>query len=217
MLLKGNHRPRGRTGRGSAGCQRQSDQPGWMPAGLKRDARGEPVQLGASSPQRRFSRARAGGNLGCRGGLVLHHAGHVWPCRFRLGVIAAAIYLEEFAPKNRWTDLVEVNINNLAAVPSIVYGLLGLAVFLNFFGLPRSAPLVGGMVLALMTLPTIIISSRAALKAVPPSIREAARWAWAHQPRAGGDTPRAAAGHAGYSHRHHHRPGAGTWEKPHHC
>lgn len=92
---------------------------------------------------------------------------------FPLGVMAA-VYLEEFAPKNRWTDLVEVNINNLAAVPSIVFGLLGLAVFLNFFNLPRSAPLVGGMVLALMTLPTIIIASRAALKAVPPSIREAA-------------------------------------------
>ncbi len=92
---------------------------------------------------------------------------------FPIGV-AAAIYLEEFAPKNRLTHLIEVNINNLAAVPSIVFGLLGLAVFLNLFGLPRSAPLVGGMVLALMTLPTIIIASRAALKAVPPSIREAA-------------------------------------------
>ncbi|NMG39053.1 phosphate ABC transporter permease PstA [Chelativorans sp. ZYF759] len=88
--------------------------------------------------------------------------------------IAAAIYLEEFAPKNRWTDIVEVNINNLAAVPSIVFGLLGLAVFIQLFGLPRSAPLVGGMVLSLMTLPTIIIVTRAALKAVPPSIREAA-------------------------------------------
>jgi len=88
--------------------------------------------------------------------------------------IAAAVYLEEFAPKNRWTDLIEVNINNLAAVPSIVFGLLGLAVFINFFGLPRSAPLVGGLVLTLMTLPTIIIASRAALKSVPPSIREAA-------------------------------------------
>jgi phosphate transport system permease protein len=88
--------------------------------------------------------------------------------------IAAAVYLEEFAPKNRWTDIVEVNINNLAAVPSIVFGLLGLAVFLQFFGLPRSAPLVGGMVLSLMTLPTIIITTRAALKSVPPSIREAA-------------------------------------------
>ena len=88
--------------------------------------------------------------------------------------IAAAIYLEEFAPRNRLTDLIEVNINNLAAVPSVVFGLLGLAVFLGFFGLPRSAPLVGGMVLSLMTLPTIIIATRAALKAVPPSIREAA-------------------------------------------
>jgi len=88
--------------------------------------------------------------------------------------IAAAIYLEEFARKNRISDLIEVNINNLAAVPSVVFGLLGLAVFLGFFGLPRSAPLVGGMVLSLMTLPTIIIATRAALKAVPPSIREAA-------------------------------------------
>jgi phosphate transport system permease protein len=88
--------------------------------------------------------------------------------------IAAAIYLEEFAQKNRWTDLIEVNINNLAAVPSIVFGLLGLSVFLNFFGLPRSVPLVGGLVLTLMTLPTIIIASRASLQSVPPSIREAA-------------------------------------------
>lgn len=88
--------------------------------------------------------------------------------------IAAAVYLEEFAPKNRWTDLIEVNINNLAAVPSIVFGLLGLAVFLNFFGLPRSAPVVGGLVLTLMTLPTIIIAGRASLQSVPPSIREAA-------------------------------------------
>ncbi|EDP62176.1 phosphate ABC transporter, permease protein PstA [alpha proteobacterium BAL199] len=92
---------------------------------------------------------------------------------FPVGVMAA-VYLEEFAPRNRLTDVIEVNINNLAAVPSIVFGLLGLAVFLNFFGLPRSAPLVGGLVLALMTLPTIIIASRSALKAVPPSIREAA-------------------------------------------
>lgn len=88
--------------------------------------------------------------------------------------VATAVYLEEFAPKNRWTDLIEININNLAAVPSIVFGLLGLAVFLNFFGLPRSAPLVGGLVLSLMTLPTIIIAGSSALKAVPPSIREAA-------------------------------------------
>ena len=92
---------------------------------------------------------------------------------FPIGV-AAAVYLEEFAPKNRWTDLIEVNINNLAAVPSIVFGLLGLAVFLNFFGFPRSAPLVGGMVLTLMTLPIIIIASRAALQSVPPSVREGA-------------------------------------------
>jgi phosphate transport system permease protein len=92
---------------------------------------------------------------------------------FPLGV-AAAIYLEEFAPKNRWIDLVEVNINNLAAVPSIVFGLLGLAVFINFMSLPRSAPLVGGLVLALMTMPTVIIASRSAITAVPPSIREAA-------------------------------------------
>ena len=88
--------------------------------------------------------------------------------------VAASIYLEEFAPKNRLTDLIEVNINNLAAVPSIVFGLLGLAVFINFAGLPRSTPIVGGLVLSLMTLPTIIIATRAALKAVPPSIRQAA-------------------------------------------
>lgn len=88
--------------------------------------------------------------------------------------VAASIYLEEFAPKNRWTDMIEVNINNLAAVPSIVFGLLGLAVFINFAGLPRSASLVGGLVLTLMTLPTIIIATRSALKAVPPSIRDAA-------------------------------------------
>ncbi|WP_112994409.1 phosphate ABC transporter permease PstA [Hyphomicrobiales bacterium] len=88
--------------------------------------------------------------------------------------VAASIYLEEFAPKNRLTDLIEVNINNLAAVPSIVYGLLGLAVFINFAGMPRSAAVVGGFVLTLMTLPTIIIATRAALKAVPPSIRSAA-------------------------------------------
>jgi phosphate transport system permease protein len=92
---------------------------------------------------------------------------------FPIGV-TAAIYLEEYAPKNRLTDIIEVNINNLAAVPSIVFGLLGLAVFLNFFGMPRSAPIVGGLVLTLMTLPTIIISSRVALKSVPPSIRDAA-------------------------------------------
>ena len=92
---------------------------------------------------------------------------------FPIGV-GAAIYLEEFAKKNYWSDLIEVNINNLAAVPSIVFSLLGLTVLLNWFSMPRSAPIAGGAVLALMTLPTIIISSRSALKAVPPSIREAA-------------------------------------------
>lgn len=92
---------------------------------------------------------------------------------FPIGV-AAAVYLEEYAPKNRWTDIIEVNINNLAAVPSIIFGLLGVAIFIGMFGMQRSLPIVGGMVLTLMTLPTIIISSRAAIKAVPPSIREAA-------------------------------------------
>ena len=88
--------------------------------------------------------------------------------------VAASIYLEEFAPKNWITDMIEVNISNLAAVPSIVFGILGLAIFINFAGLPQSAPIVGGLVLTLMTLPTIIIATRASLKAVPPSIREAA-------------------------------------------
>ena len=88
--------------------------------------------------------------------------------------VAASIYLEELAPKNRWTDLIEINIANLAAVPSIVYGILALALFINILGLPQSAPLVGGLVLTLMTLPTIIIATRASLKAVPPSIRDAA-------------------------------------------
>ncbi|MGB0496882.1 MAG: phosphate ABC transporter permease PstA [Rubricella sp.] len=92
---------------------------------------------------------------------------------FPIGVLAA-IYLEEFAPRNRFTDFIEVNINNLAAVPSIVFGLLGLFVFITFFGLPRSAPIAGGVTLALMTLPTIIIASRASIRAVPPSIRDAA-------------------------------------------
>ena len=92
---------------------------------------------------------------------------------FPIGIMSA-IYLEEFAAKNRMSDLIEININNLAAVPSIVFGLLGLSIFLNTMGLPRSSPLVGGMVLSLMTLPTIIIAARASLRAVPPSIREAA-------------------------------------------
>ena len=88
--------------------------------------------------------------------------------------VAASIYLEEFAPRNRITDVIEVNISNLAAVPSIVFGILGLSIFINFVGLPQSAPIVGGLVLTLMTLPTIIIATRSALKAVPPSIRDAA-------------------------------------------
>ena len=92
---------------------------------------------------------------------------------FPMGVLAA-VYLEEFAPRNRWVDVVEVSINNLAAVPSIIFGLLGLAVFINTFQLPRSAPLVGGMTLALMTMPVIVIAGRNAIKAVPPSIRDAA-------------------------------------------
>jgi len=105
--------------------------------------------------------------------------GSFWTLLVTLGLAfpigaAAALYLEEFAPKNRWTDWVEVNINNLAAVPSIVFGLLGLALFLNVLGLPRSTPLVGGLVLALMTLPTVIIAARSAIRAVPPSVREAA-------------------------------------------
>ncbi len=92
---------------------------------------------------------------------------------FPMGVLAA-VYLEEFAPRSRWIDVVEVSINNLAAVPSIIFGLLGLAVFINTLGLPRSAPLVGGMTLALMTMPVIVIAGRNAIKAVPPSIRDAA-------------------------------------------
>jgi phosphate transport system permease protein len=92
---------------------------------------------------------------------------------FPVGVLAA-LYLEEFAPRNRWTDLIEVSINNLAAVPSIIFGLLGLAVFLNFMHFPRSAPIVGGLTLALMTMPVIVIAGRNAIKSVPPSIRDAA-------------------------------------------
>jgi phosphate transport system permease protein len=92
---------------------------------------------------------------------------------FPLG-LATAIYLEEIAPKNRVTEIIEININNLAAVPSVVFGIMGLAIFISLFGMPRSIPVVGGIVLALMTLPTVIISSRAAIRSIPPSIREAA-------------------------------------------
>ncbi|WP_298452224.1 phosphate ABC transporter permease PstA [uncultured Marinobacter sp.] len=119
--------------------------------------------------------SREPSNAGILGALVgsLLTMGITLVIAFPVGV-AAAIYLEEFAPSNRLTDFIEVNINNLAAVPSIIFGLLGLAVFIGLFGMPRSVPVVGGLVLALMTLPTIIISSRAAIKSVPPSIREAA-------------------------------------------
>lgn len=124
-----------------------------------------------------FSRgdSREPGNAGILGAIV----GSLLTMLVTLAIsfpmgIAAAIYLEEFAPQNKITDFIEVNINNLAAVPSIIFGLLGLAVFIGLFGMPRSVPVVGGLVLALMTLPTIIISSRAAIKSVPPSIREAA-------------------------------------------
>ncbi len=92
---------------------------------------------------------------------------------FPMGVLAA-VYLEEFAPRNRWVDVVEVSINNLAAVPSIIFGLLGLAVFINTLGMPRSSPFVGGMTLALITMPVIVIAGRNAIKSVPPSIRDAA-------------------------------------------
>jgi phosphate transport system permease protein len=121
------------------------------------------------------SDSREAETAGLRGAIV----GSLLTIALTLGIslpigVAAAVYLEQFAPKNRFTTFLEVNINNLAAVPSIIFGLLGLAIFLNFMHLPRSAPLVGGLVLALLVLPTIIIASRAALKAVPPSIKEAA-------------------------------------------
>ena len=130
--------------------------------------------------------------------------------------VAAAIYLEEFAPKNRWTELIEVNINNLAAVPSIVFGLLGLAVFLNFFGLPRSAPLVGGLTLTLMTLPTIIIASRSAIDggaAVDPRGRPGGR----RLADPGDGAPRAAARVAGHADGNHHRHGACAGRDAHRC
>lgn len=143
----------------------------WFDALLEKGMISEPLNFGLiTNADSRFPEL-----AGLKGALV----GSFWALlvcfviSFPLG-IGAAIYLEEFAPKNRISDLIEVNINNLAAVPSVVFGLLALAVFLGWFGLPRSAPLVGGMTLALMTMPTIIIATRAALKAVPPSIREAA-------------------------------------------
>ena len=135
-------------------------------------ARSSATSTGCSSPSGDSREPELAGIRGALVGTALTLLVTLALC-LPIGVLAA-IYLEEFAPKNRLTALIEVNINNLAAVPSIVFGLLGLAVFLNFFGLPRSAPLVGGLVLALLVLPTIIIAARAALKAVPPSIKEAA-------------------------------------------
>jgi phosphate transport system ATP-binding protein len=123
--------------------------------------------------------------------------------------VAASIYLEEFAPKNRFTDLIEVNISNLAAVPSIVFGILGLAIFINFAGLPQSAPIVGGLVLTLMTLPTIIIATRASLRAVPPSIRQAALGLGASKMQSVFHHVLAAGG-ARHPDRHDHRSGAGA-------
>ena len=127
---------------------------------------------------------------------------------FPVGV-CAAVYLEEFAPRNRLTDLIEININNLAAVPSIVFGLLGLAVFINFFELPRSAPLVGGIVLSLMTLPTIIITSRAAIQAVSPSIQRGGYGCGCIQ-ITDCFSPCVAGGHAGNPHRVYYWYGAGA-------
>ena len=139
---------------------------------LQRD---ESIRIAFNTTFFSASDSREPEQAGIRGAI----AGSFWTLLVTLLVslpvgMAAAIYLEEFAPQNRITDFIEININNLAAVPSIVFGLLGLAVFINFFGMPRSAPLVGGLVLSLMTLPTIIIASRAAIKSVPPSIKEAA-------------------------------------------
>ena len=128
---------------------------------------------------------------------------------FPVGVLSA-IYLEEFAPRNRWTDIIEVSINNLAAVPSIIFGLLGLAVFLNFMHLPRSAPLVGGLTLALMTMPVIVIAGRNAITvgaALDPRGRARRR----RLEDAGGLPPRASSGTAGNPDRHDHRHGARAW------
>lgn len=166
MLRKG-HIPRDAAAGGSV----SENEVGWYDA-LDRDGR---VAYGVNITYFGAGDSREPEEAGVMGALVGSILTMLVTLAFAFPLaVATAVYLEEFAPKNRWTDLIEVNINNLAAVPSIVFGLLGLAIFLGFFGLPRSAPLVGGMVLALMTLPTIIIATRAALKAVPPSIREAA-------------------------------------------
>jgi phosphate transport system permease protein len=165
---------KGRVGANLAEADRQlSDaQLAWIEA-LEAQGRLRTVWSGAFLSNGDSREPEQAGVLGAAVGSLLTLAATL-VLAFPLGV-SAAIYLEEFAPRNRWTDLIEVNINNLAAVPSIVFGLLGLAIFLNVLHLPRSAPLVGGMTLALMTLPTIIIAGRAAIQAVPPSIREAAR------------------------------------------
>jgi len=168
MLMKGNLE---RDAEGGAGGRLSARQVGWVDQLVAQDA------LEKQWNKRFFSAAdsREPELVGVWGGIVGSFLTLVvcLVLAFPLGVMAA-VYLEEFAPKNRFTDLIEVNINNLAAVPSIIFGLLGLAVFLNAFGMPRSAPVVGGIVLALMSLPVIIIASRAAIRAVPPSIREAA-------------------------------------------
>ena len=146
-------------------------QSGWLDA-LRAEGR---IERGFATRFLRSGDSREPELAGVWGAVV----GSFWTLIVTLGLsfpigAAAALHLEEFAARGRWTDWVEVNINNLAAVPSIVFGLLGLAFFLNVLGLPRSAPLVGGMVLALMTLPTVIIAARSAIRAVPPSVREAA-------------------------------------------
>jgi phosphate transport system permease protein len=157
--------------KGAAGSGLSKAQIGWLEA-LRSQGR---IERAFATRFLRSGDSREPELAGVWGAVV----GSFWTLLVTLGLsfpigAAAALYLEEFAPRNRWTDWVEVNINNLAAVPSIVFGLLGLALFLNLFGLPRSAPLVGGMVLALMTLPTVIIAGRSAIGAVPPSVREAA-------------------------------------------
>jgi phosphate transport system permease protein len=144
--------------------------PGGAATGGARQA-GARVRLGLPRPLRRHQPA-GGGHLGALKGSIMTMLVTL-VLAFPVGVLAA-LYLEEYAPRNRWTDLIEISINNLAAVPSIIFGLLGLAVFLAIFPHYRSAPLIGGMTLALMTMPVIVISGRNAIKAVPPSIRDAA-------------------------------------------
>ena len=157
--------------KGSATAQIDQQQSGWLKLLQDRGA----ITSGFSTSFFTNGDSREPTSAGIRGALI----GSILTLCVTLFIalplgVAAAVYLEEFALKNRLTDIIEVNINNLAAVPSIIFGLLGLAVFLNVFGLPRSTALVGGLVLALLVLPTIIIASRAAIRSVPPSIKEAA-------------------------------------------